>query len=51
MLTNMAAPHSLRNISMYEHPYKVKSVVLWYVLVHNLFRWVALRAERAKAAA
>jgi len=29
---------------------KVKSVVLWYVLVHNLFRWVALRAERAKAA-
>jgi transposase len=30
---------------------KVKSVVLWYVLVHNLFRWVALRAERAKAAA
>lgn len=30
---------------------KVKSVVLWYVLVHNLFRWVALRAEQAKAAA
>ena len=30
---------------------KVKSVVLWYVLVHNLFRWVALRAEWAKAAA
>jgi hypothetical protein len=30
---------------------KVKSVVLWFVLVHNLFRWVALRAERAKAAA
>lgn len=30
---------------------KVKAVVLWYVLVHNLFRWVALRAERAKAAA
>jgi hypothetical protein len=30
---------------------KVKSVVLWYVLVHNLFRWVALRAAGAKAAA
>jgi len=30
---------------------KVKAVVLWYVLVHNLFRWVALRAELAKAAA
>lgn len=30
---------------------KVKSVVLWFVLVHNLFRWAALRAERAKAAA
>ena len=30
---------------------KVKSVVLWYVLIHNLFRMVALRAERAKAAA
>ena len=30
---------------------KVKSVVLWFVLVHNLFRWIALRAERAKAAA
>lgn len=30
---------------------KVKAVVLWYVLVHNLFRWVTLRAERAKAAA
>jgi hypothetical protein len=30
---------------------KVKSVVLWYVLHHNLFRLVALRAERAKAAA
>ena len=30
---------------------KVKAVVLWYVLVHNLFRWVALRAQRAKAAA
>ena len=30
---------------------KVKAVVLWYVLVHNLFRRVALRAERAKAAA
>ena len=30
---------------------KVKTVVLWYVLVHNLFRMVALRAERASAAA
>jgi transposase len=30
---------------------KVKSVVLWYVLVHNLFRMVALRAKRALAAA
>ena len=30
---------------------KVKSVVLWYVLVHNLFRMVALRAKRASAAA
>jgi hypothetical protein len=30
---------------------KVKSVVLWYVLTHNLFRMVALRAARAKAAA
>lgn len=30
---------------------KVKSVVLWYVLIHNLFRGLALRAERAKAAA
>ena len=30
---------------------KVKSVVLWYVLVHNLFRWVALRAGRAAAIA
>ena len=30
---------------------KVKSVVLWYVLVHNLFRGVALRAEPAKATA
>jgi transposase len=29
---------------------KVKAVVLWYVLVHNLFRMVALRAERAAAA-
>jgi transposase len=28
---------------------KVKAVVLWYVLVHNLFRMVALRAERAIA--
>lgn len=26
----------------------VKAVVLWYVLVHNLLRMVALRAERAK---
>jgi hypothetical protein len=26
---------------------KVKPVVLWYVLVHNLFRMVALRTERA----
>jgi transposase len=30
---------------------KVKTVVLWYVLVHNLLRMVALRAERALAAA
>jgi transposase len=30
---------------------KVKTVVLWYVLVHNLFRGVALRAERAMATA
>jgi transposase len=30
---------------------KIKAVVLWYVLVHNLFRRVTLRAERAKAAA
>jgi len=30
---------------------KVKAIVLWYVLVHNLFRWVALRAQPAKAAA
>lgn len=30
---------------------KVKTVVLWYVLVHNLFRMVALRAERALVAA
>jgi transposase len=29
---------------------KVKSVVLWYVLIHNLFRMVALRAERAQIA-
>lgn len=28
---------------------KVKAVVLWYVLVHNLFRMVALRAERVAA--
>jgi hypothetical protein len=30
---------------------KVKTVVLWYVLVHNLFRMVALRAKRAVATA
>lgn len=30
---------------------KVRTVVLWYVLVHNLFRTVALRAKRALAAA
>jgi transposase len=30
---------------------KVKTVVLWYVLVHNLLRMVALRAQRALAAA
>ena len=30
---------------------KVKTVVLWYVWVHNLFRMVALRAQRASAAA
>jgi transposase len=30
---------------------KVKTVVLWYVLVHNLFRMLALRAERAAATA
>lgn len=30
---------------------KVKSVVLWYVLVHNLFRGVALRARFSHAAA
>ena len=30
---------------------KVKSVVLWYVLTHNLFRMVALRAARLKVAA
>lgn len=30
---------------------KVRTVVLWYVLVHNLFRMVALRAQRAMAAA
>lgn len=28
---------------------KVQTVVLWYVLVHNLFRMVALRAQRAIA--
>jgi len=30
---------------------KVRTVVLWYVLVHNLFRMVALRAQRTLAAA
>jgi hypothetical protein len=30
---------------------KVKTVVLWYVLVHNLLRTLALRAQRALAAA
>lgn len=30
---------------------KVKSVVLWHVLIHNLFRVAALRAERAEIAA
>jgi transposase len=30
---------------------KVNAVVLWYVLVHNLLRMVALRAQRAKRAA
>jgi transposase len=30
---------------------KVKTVVLWYVLIHNLLRMVALRAKRALAAA
>lgn len=30
---------------------KVKAMMLWYVLVHNLFRGVALRVERARAAA
>jgi transposase len=30
---------------------KVKSVVLWYVLIHNLLRMVALRAEQAKTSA
>lgn len=30
---------------------KVRAVVLWYVLVHNLLRMVALRAARASAAA
>jgi len=30
---------------------KVKSVVMWYVLTHNLFRMVALRAKRTLAAA
>ena len=30
---------------------KVKSVVMWHVLLHNLLRMVALRAERVRAAA
>jgi len=30
---------------------KVKSVVMWHVLLHNLLRMVALRAERARAVA
>ncbi len=30
---------------------KVKSVVMWYVLIHNLLRMVALRAERRLQAA
>ena len=30
---------------------KVKSVVMWYVLIHNLLRMVALRAERVQVAA
>ncbi len=30
---------------------KVKSVVLWHVLIHNLLRMVALRAERVPVAA
>jgi transposase len=30
---------------------KVRTVVLWYVLVHNLFRMVVLRAQRTLAAA
>jgi transposase len=30
---------------------KVRTVALWYVLVHNLFRMVALRAKRVSAAA
>lgn len=30
---------------------KVKSVVMWHVLIHNLLRMVALRAERAALAA
>ena len=30
---------------------KVKTVVLWYVFIHNLFRGVALRAERMEQAA
>ena len=29
---------------------KVKTVVLWYVLTHNLFRMVALRAQQAQPA-
>jgi transposase len=30
---------------------KVRTVVMWYVLTHNLFRMVALRAERSPAVA
>jgi transposase len=30
---------------------KVKTVVLWYVLTHNVFRMVSLRAERMRQAA
>ena len=30
---------------------KVKTVVMWYVLIHNLLRMVALRAESTRQAA